>query len=118
MQLGSPTYPSVHDFLSTTVSVGQTSGGAVTDNGDGTVTVAAGTGYIKKTDSSIGELVTFDWAEDDSVSLTDNSTNYILIKYNGGSPIVDSTDDFNSINFHTEFVVSNPILCPKVSSGN
>jgi len=105
MQLGSPTYPTIHDFLSTTVSVGQTSGGTVTDNGDGTVTVAAGTGYIKKTDSPTGELVTFDWAEDDSVSLTDNSINYVLVKYNNGNPIVDSTDDFNSINFHTEFVV-------------
>jgi len=105
MQLGSPTYPSIHDFLSTTVSVGQTSGGTVSDNGDGTVTVAAGTGYIKKTDSATGELVSFDWAENSSVSLTDNSVNYVCVKYNGGSPIVDSTDDFNAINFHTEFVV-------------
>jgi len=71
----------------------------------GTVTVAAGTGYIKKTDSATGELVSFDWAEDNSVSLTDNSVNYVRVKYNGGSPVVDSTDDFNAINFHTEFVV-------------
>jgi len=105
MQLGTPVYPSIHDFLSTTVSVGQTSGGTVSDNGDGTVSVASGTGYIKKTDSSTGELVTFNWAANTAVPLVDNSVNYVLIQYNSGSPLVTSTDDFSVINFHTEFVV-------------
>jgi len=69
LSLGIPTYPTMLDFINTTVSVGWTSGGVVTDNEDGTVAVAAGTGYIKKTDSSIGELVAFDWSEDSSVAL-------------------------------------------------
>jgi len=99
------TLGNLKNYLSTGVSVGQTTGGMVSDNGNGTVTVAAGTGYIKKTDSSTGELVAFEWAENDSVSLTNNSVNYILVKYNNGKPIIESTDDFNSINFHTEFVV-------------
>jgi len=99
------TLGNLKNYLSTGVSVGQTTGGTVSDNGNGTVTVAAGTGYIKKTDSSTGELVAFEWAENDSVSLTNNSVNYVLVKYNNGKPIIESTDDFNSINFHTEFVV-------------
>jgi len=99
------TLGNLKNYLSTGVSVGQTTGGTVSDNGNGTVTVAAGTGYIKKTDSSTGELIAFEWAENDSVSLTNNSVNYVLVKYNNGKPIIESTDDFNSINFHTEFVV-------------
>jgi len=105
-QLGTPTYDSVHDLINTTVSVGKISGDDITDNGDGTVTVPAGTGIIKTTNSEIGESVFFDWDEDTNVSLTDNSINFIQVQYNSGSPQIVSTDELPSVNFHNEFVLA------------
>jgi len=90
--IGSPTYSSIQDWLNTTQSAGKLTGGGISDNGDGTVTVAAGTGFIKTTDSDIGVTKFLDWAEDTSVSLTDDSINYIYVEYNAGSPqVVSST---------------------------
>ncbi|MHA1880402.1 MAG: hypothetical protein ACTSYG_08395, partial [Candidatus Heimdallarchaeota archaeon] len=91
-QLGSPTYSSLQDWMNVSQSAGKLTGGDITDNGDGTVSVAAGTGFIKTTDSDVGETKFFDWSADSSVSLTDNSPNYIYVEYNAGSPqIVAST---------------------------
>ena len=85
-QLGTPTYTTIQDLINITQSAGKISGGDITDNGDGTVTVEAGTGLIKTTDSDVGETKTFDWDEDSSVSLTDDAFNYIYVEYNSGSP--------------------------------
>ena len=98
-QLGTPTYDSVHDWMNTTQSAGRISGGGFTDNGDGTLTVAAGTGIIKTTDSRTGTTLMFDWAEDADVqtdaeppvALTDGAVNYIYVDYNDGTPAVYST---------------------------
>jgi len=91
-QLSSPTYTSIHDWLNTTQSAGKLTGGEITDNGDGTISVSAGTGFIKTTDSDVGTTKFFDWSANNSVSLTDNDTNYIYVEYNSGSPqIVSST---------------------------
>lgn len=91
-QLGTPTYTTMQDLINVTQSAGKLTGGNITDNGDGTVAVSAGTGLIKTTDSDVGVTKTFDWSANSSVSLTDNSSNYIYVDYNGGSPqIVAST---------------------------
>ncbi|RLG43312.1 MAG: hypothetical protein DRN81_06810, partial [Thermoproteota archaeon] len=82
------TYTSLQDWVDTIQSAGKISGGAITDNGNGTVAVAAGTGFIKTTDSDTGSSKFFDWSQDAAVSLTDNSSNYIYIEYNSGSPQV------------------------------
>jgi len=84
--IGVPTYAKIQDYINQTGSAGWISGGAISDNGDGTVTVAAGTGMIRTTNDSNGELVFFDWAEDTSVSLTDEENNYIAVDYNAGTP--------------------------------
>ena len=86
LQLGSPTYTSIQDLINTTQSAGKLTGGDITDNGNGTVSIAAGTGLIRTTDSDTGELKFFDWSTSSSVSLTDNSINYIYVDYNSGSP--------------------------------
>ena len=89
--LGSPTYTTVEDWMKTTQSSGKISGGTFTTNGDGSCTVAAGTGLIRATDSDVAQVMFFDWAEDATVSLTDGNTNYIYVDYNSGTPVVDST---------------------------
>lgn len=90
-QIGSATYPTVEDWFVTTQSTGKITGGDITDNGDGTIDVSAGSGWIRSSDSGTAQLYVFDWSAASSVSLTDNIGNYILVDYNGGSPQITTT---------------------------
>ena len=85
-KLGTPTYEDLQAIINTYMSSGKFTGGGFTDNEDGSITVAAGTGLIKSTDSDTGTLYSFDWAEDTNVTLTDNSVNFIYVDYNSGTP--------------------------------
>jgi len=80
-KLGTPTYEDLQAIINTYMSSGKFTGGGFTDNGDGSITVAAGTGLIKNTDSDTGTLYSFDWVEDTNVTLTDNSVNFIYEFY-------------------------------------
>jgi hypothetical protein len=68
-------------------STGWISGGEITNNGDGTIAVAAGIGTLRATDSSLDTLFFVDWETDTSISLTDESINWLYIAYNSGEPI-------------------------------
>lgn len=83
-------YNDVQDWMNTTQSSGKISGGAFTDNTDGTVKIGAGTGIIRAIDDELGEARFFSWEEHAVVTLTDNSTNYIIITY-GKDPVVSAT---------------------------
>lgn len=87
--LSGATYSSIQDLINTTQSAGRISGGTITatDPADGTVVVAAGTGFVKITDSPTGVTKFFDWPEETGLALTDNSINYIFVRYR----LVDST---------------------------
>jgi len=106
-QLGTPTYNSVHDWMNTIQSAGRISGGDFTDNEDGTLTVAAGTGMIKTTDSRTGVTLMFDWEENTDVQtdeetpegLTDQATNHIYVDYKSGSPQIFCTTSISDISF-------------------
>lgn len=88
--LGSPTYNSHQDARDTLSSAGLISGGEITDDGDGTITVAAGTGLIRATDSPVAILYNTDWAAESgtNVDLTSASMNYVYVEYNAGAPRV------------------------------
>jgi len=98
------TYENVKDWVNLQ-SAGLIMGGDITDNGNGTVAVATGTGRIKTTDSDIGETIFFDWSADSSVSLTDSALNWIYIDYGSGTPFVGTVTDFYLINLHTQMVI-------------
>lgn len=103
--LGTPTYTTVQDLIDTIQSAGVISGGGISDNADGSVTVAAGTGLIKTTDSNIGADLTFDWDEDTNVSLSTNSDNWVYVDYNAGVPTIAAVTALTSIDLHTQIVV-------------
>lgn len=86
-RLGSTATRDLQHMQNVIHSTGWISGGLVTDNGDGTIAVATGTGVIRATDDNTDVLYFTDWAADTSISLTDDSINYIYIDYNAGTPI-------------------------------
>ena len=104
--LAGATYTNLQEFINFQ-SVGKISGGALSSNGDGTVAVTAGTGMIKTTDSAVGNLVFFDWDANASVSLTDDSLNYVYVDYDTGTEnvTIGSTTSLEAINNHTRFAV-------------
>jgi len=96
------TYSSVQDYVDLTGSAGVLTGGEFTSNGDGSMTVAAGTGLVKITDSETAEILMMDWAEDSTVSLADNTLNFIYISHDGS---VGSTTTKADIDHTTEFTI-------------
>jgi hypothetical protein len=103
--IGSPTYTTIEDYINTTGDSGILSGTVVSDDLDGTITVAAGTGLIYTTDSDVGSLVFFDIDEDTTVGLTDNSMNFIYVEYNAGSPQFQSTTNVDNVSGTDEIIV-------------
>ena len=85
-ELSTATYDDVQDYVNFFGDRTILSGGAITDNGDGTIAVALGTAWVKATDSDTALGKFFDFSADNSVSLTNLATNYIYVDYNDGTP--------------------------------
>ncbi|KKM88653.1 hypothetical protein LCGC14_1256550, partial [marine sediment metagenome] len=101
-RIAGSTYSTIQHLQDIFHSAGWTSGGGITDDADGTITVGAGTGLIRATDSAVAQILFFDWASEAgaNVNLADNDISYIYAEYNAGSPqvvarITESTD-FNT----------------------
>ena len=92
-RISGSTYSTVQDMQDVFHSAGETSGGLVSDDADGTITVAAGTGLIRATNSDVAELLFTDWSAESgaNVNLVDNALSYIYVEYNAGSPQVIAT---------------------------
>ena len=67
-------------------SAGIMDGCDITDNADGTVSIALGVISLRTTADSHGNLVHVNLAASGVLALTDNTTNYLYIDYNAGSP--------------------------------
>jgi len=83
-------------------SAGWSSGGTITSGTTTSVAVAAGTGFIRSTDSDVATIYFFDWDAEASLSVPLDTIRYIGVDYNAGSPqaVVRSTYDWN---FNTDF---------------
>ncbi|KKN57508.1 hypothetical protein LCGC14_0561250, partial [marine sediment metagenome] len=96
------TYSTVQHLQDIFHSAGWVSGGAVTDDGDGTITVALGTGLIRATDTAVAEILFMDWAAESgtNVAVADNDISYVYVEYFAGSPRAIATiterTDFNT----------------------
>ena len=93
LSLSGATYTTMQDNVNLFHSSGVSSWSDMSDDGDGTITVTAGTGFIKATDSEVVPLYAFDWASEAgaNVSLVDNDLNYVYVEYNAGTPRVVAT---------------------------
>lgn len=87
------TYSTVQHLQDIFHSTGWTSGGAIANDADGTITIAAGTGLIRATDDILGTIYYTDWSAESgaNVALVDASINYVYVEYNSGSPQVIAT---------------------------
>jgi len=106
--LGTPTYKTLQDWLNLTQSAGKTIVGAVLtahSPANGTLDIAAGTGFIKTTDSPVGDTKFFDWSAVSEQALDDGTTSYIYIDYNAGSPIPKVTTTRANIEWNRHFTL-------------
>ena len=99
-------YDDVTDWFNTTQSAGCLSGGAITDNGDGTIDVAAGNGYIKIADDKLAGTRFFDYPAAGPLTPTDNAKNWVYIDYSAGTPVAKITDDKTILNRNTMFTIA------------
>ncbi|MBA7527287.1 hypothetical protein ES705_19463 [subsurface metagenome] len=106
-EMGASTYDDVQDWLNNTQSGGRISGGVISDDSSGGINISSGTGFIQITTGDIGLTKSFNWSADAiaSVGLTDNSTNYIYMDYNAGSPIVKATATRGDIHLGDHFTL-------------
>ena len=88
MFIGNSTNKGLNDLFNIVSSAGYASGGEITDNEDGTVDVAAGTGLIRTSNDEQAPIKMFDWPESTGIILADETDNYIGIDYNSGDPII------------------------------
>jgi len=109
------TYRTVQDMQNIFHSAGWSSGGAITGGTDPEtqIDVAAGTGFIRTTNSRTGDLLFFDWPSSDDITLP-AEVSYIGVEYNAGSPQV-ITKTSNVWDYNTEFPLGTVV---KVSGEN
>lgn len=98
-----PTFTTQADFNKLFGSAGRASGGTIASAGTDSISVGAGTGFIKSTDSDTATIISFDWASASSISVATNTTTYIYIDYNGGIPTIATTTVNNSWDLDTSF---------------
>lgn len=104
-ELGTATYDDVQDYMNFFGDRTLLSGGGITDNGNGTATVAAGTAWAKVTDSDTAIGKFFDFSAFNSVAITDLLTNFIYLDYNGGTPqIVVTTASITTHGFKQDHI--------------
>jgi len=103
-KLGDATWTNQCEYNNLFGSAGRATGGTLTHIfGNDYVTVAAGTGYIKKVDEDDATLYAFDW-EADTVTIT-NDTTFIGVEYHdGGSRIIQKTS-FYDFDLDTQFML-------------
>lgn len=104
--IGSPVITNAEDLLDSINAAGVISGGAITDDGDATITVASGSGLIRTWDCVYAPLVSFEWASSSSIAIGDDALTYVYIDYNSGSPLIKTTTDRNDINDNSEICIA------------
>lgn len=109
-RLGTPIINDAKKALTILSSTGLTgSGGNVTDAGGGNVDVTAGIGFIRSGPLVIDELLSFGFLEALAVVIPTDTTRYVGVDYNAGTPIVEirTTNSFDCTdNFYLATVIN------------
>lgn len=98
-KIGTPTQiDTLTELFNHSQSAGLMSGCDITENIDGTVSFTAGYGLIRATADATTTLHPASIATQLNLVLTDNSTNYIYLDYNAGTPNLKATIDMSIVN--------------------
>jgi len=87
-------YSTVQDGLNQLNSAGVISGGVISEDTTSSIFVTAGEGLIRTSNDSNAPLVFISWSNG-TLHIPDNSDKTIVVKYNGGSPILAVEDPLN-----------------------
>jgi len=98
-------YTNLQQKLDHTAATGIYEGGAITDNGDGTIDISGGSAQIKTSSSWTAEVLEIDFSSATNLTPTDDDSTYYYLDYNGGSPTISSTTSRDSINFQDELYI-------------
>jgi hypothetical protein len=88
------TYSTAQEAMNVLGSAGVISGGAISEDSTSQISVTAGTGLIRSSNSDIAPIVFIDWPGA-SVDIPEDVDKTIVVKYNGGSPAVFAEDPVN-----------------------
>lgn len=86
-RIGNSTFFRLQEYANLAMSAGRVSGGLISTSAT-TYSVGTGTGLIKANDSDVDNLLFFDWAALATTATVLNTTRFIGVAYNGGSPLV------------------------------
>lgn len=85
----------IHDYLRHVGSSMPIDGLDLTDNLNGTVDITSGTAILRNTsDIHTSTFIEYDVSAVTSFTLTDDTTNYIMVNYNAGSPQIQAYTSF------------------------
>ena len=95
-------FTTVQDHFTTLESAGLISGGTINDAGGGMITVDAGEGTIRVSDSVTAKLNFISWSALPSTAVPADTIRYVVVAYNAGSPrveirtsaVIDTHDEF------------------------
>ena len=88
MQIGTPTHiDNLREQINHVWSAGTVDGGDITDNGDGTVSFTEATAALRASASSHVDIYSAIVPAQVNLAMTDGTTNYVYVDYNGGSPV-------------------------------
>lgn len=102
------TYSTVQHMQDIFHSTGHTTGGSITDGGGGNVDISAGSGLIRATDDATDSLLWCDWSASTGNAIPSDTTRYIGIEYNAGTPQVVIKTSY-SWDLNTDFPLGNVI---------
>lgn len=93
--LDGATYDTLGKVLDLINSAGRATGGAISDAGSETVNVLFGSGFIKEFDVDTAELISFNWPTSNGISVPTNTTRWIGVEWNSGTPQVTARTSSN-----------------------
>jgi len=104
-QYGSPTYESLHDWMSIAQSSGLISGGVISDATGGNINVAAGCGIAKTADTEISPNVFVDFAARSGIAIASGSRHTVYVDYDASPQVLVTTTPGSTIDHTTKFAI-------------
>lgn len=105
-RIGNSTFFSVQHLQDIFHSSGYSSGGVISEATSNSFNVSAGTGFIRRTDNELDEILFFDFPALNGTTMTEGTVRFIGVEYNSGSPQVSVRTSANW-NFNTDFPLGN-----------